>query len=153
LLINGDGPVNVVNQLKRLAQPIPHIHFTGFILGDKKANLLASCDLFCSPSPYETFGRTIVEAMASGVPVLTVDSGAVSEYVRDGVNGYLVLPNDVESLANGLQRAFSSNHTKIIQRALQDANQFSVEQGCQKLHFYYQNLLGMEQKSPSFINL
>jgi glycosyltransferase involved in cell wall biosynthesis len=66
LLIVGDGPDEVVNFLKRLAQPIPHIHFTGFMQGEEKANLLASCDVFCSPSPYETLGRTVVEAMASG---------------------------------------------------------------------------------------
>lgn len=153
LIINGDGPVNVVNQLKHLAEKIPHIHFTGFILGEKKANLLASCDVFCSPSPYETFGRTIVEAMASGVTVVTVDSGAVSEYTLDGVNGYLVPPNDVEALANGIYKALSSNNAKIIQQALRDANQFSVEQGCEKLHLSYQKLLGMRQKSQSLVSL
>ncbi len=138
LIIAGDGPVDVVNQLKCLAEEVPNIHFTGFILGEMKSNLLASCDIFCSPSPYETFGRTLVEAMSSGLPVVTVDSGAVSEYIIDGVNGYLVPPNDVEGLANAIKKVLSSNKTKIIQRALQDINQFSVEQGCQKLSNYYQ---------------
>lgn len=151
LIINGDGPVNVVNQLKCLAENIPHIHFTGFVLGEKKANLLASCDVFCSPSPYETFGRTIVEAMASGVTVVTVDSGAVSEYTRDGVNSYLVPPNDVEGLANGLHKALSNNNTKMIQQALRDANQFSVEQGCEKLHLFYQNFLGIRRNPQNLI--
>lgn len=141
LIIAGDGPVNVVNQLKRLAEQVPNIHFTGFILGETKANLLASCDVFCSPSPYETFGRTVVEAMASGIPVVTVDSGAVSEYILDGVNGYLVPPNDVEGLADGIYKVLSSDNTEIIQRALQDANHFSLEQGCQNLSNYYQHLL------------
>jgi glycosyltransferase involved in cell wall biosynthesis len=141
LVIAGDGPVNVVNQLKRLAEQVSNIHFTGFILGEMKANVLASCDVFCSPSPYETFGRTVVEAMASGIPVVTVDSGAVSEYIIDGVNGYLVPPNDVEELANGIHKVLSINNTEIIQRALQDANQFTVEQGCQNLSDYYQHLL------------
>jgi len=141
LIIAGDGPVDVVNKLKHLAEQVPNIHFTGFILGEAKANLLASCDVFCSPSPYETFGRTVVEAMASGIPVVSVDSGAVSEYVLDGVNGYLVPPNDVEGLANGIRKVLSSNNPEIIQRALQDANQFSLEQGCQNLNNYYQHLL------------
>lgn len=141
LIIAGDGPDEVVNQLKRLAAQVPNIHFTGFILGETKANVLASCDVFCSPSPYETFGRTVVEAMASGIPVVTVDSGAVSEYIFDGVNGYLVPPNDVEGLAHGIQKVLTSNNTEIIQCALQAANQFSVEQGCQNLHNYYQQLL------------
>ncbi|MBW4504704.1 MAG: glycosyltransferase [Scytonema hyalinum WJT4-NPBG1] len=141
LIIAGDGPDDAVKQLKRLAEQIPHIHFTGFVLGETKANLIASCDVFCSPSPYETFGRTTVEAMASGIPVVTVNSGAVSEYVIDGVNGYLVPPNDVEGLANSIHKVLSSDNTEIIQHALQDAQQFSLEQGCHNLSNYYQQIL------------
>lgn len=141
LLIIGDGPADVVNSLKHRAEPIPDIHFTGFMLGEAKANVLASCDLFCSPSPYETFGLTVVEAMASGVPVVTVDSGAVSEYILDGVNGYLVSPDDVEGLANCLEKVLSSDNTNLIQCALQEANQYSEEKGCQNLHNYYQQVL------------
>jgi len=140
LFIVGDGPDEVVNFLKRLAQPIPDIHFTGFMQGEEKANLLASCDVFCSPSPYETLGRTVVEAMASGIPVVTVDSGAVSDYIIDGVNGYLVPPNDVEKLANTLQKVLQSDNQEMIQCALQGAKQFSIEQTCQNLHEYYQIL-------------
>lgn len=153
LIINGDGPSEVVNPLKHLAKRVPHIHFTGFILGEMKANLLASCDVFCSPSPYETFGRTIVEAMASGLPVITVDSGAVSEYMIDGINGYLVPPNDVEELANCIHKVAFTDNTKMIQRALQDSQQFSVEQGCQNLHNYYQTLLGIHQEAKSLSRL
>lgn len=82
LLIVGDGPVAVVKQLKRLAEQFTHIHFTGFLLGETKANVLASCDVFCSPSPYETFGRTVVEAM-QGYFILKIDfsvSKALEQY-------------------------------------------------------------------------
>jgi glycosyltransferase involved in cell wall biosynthesis len=153
LVIVGDGPADVVNKLKRLAEPVPDIHFTGFLLGETKANVLASCDVFCSPSPYETFGLTGVEAMASGIPVITVNSGGVSEYILDGVNGYLVPPNDVEGLVNCLEKVLSSNNTELIQRALRDANQFSVEQGCQNLNDYYQHLLGMSKDYKDLTSL
>jgi phosphatidylinositol alpha 1,6-mannosyltransferase len=144
LIIAGDGPDNVVKQLQHLAKQVPNIHFTGFLLGETKANVLASCDVFCSPSPYETFGRTVVEAMASGIPIISVDSGAVSEYIFHGLNGYLVPANDVEELATGIHKVLSShNTTEITHRALQDATQFSLEQGCKKLHNYYQKLLGV----------
>lgn len=141
LLIAGDGPEDAVNRLKRLAKPIPNIHFIGFIHGETKANVLASCDVYCSPAPYETFGRTLVEAMASGIPAVTVDSGGVSDYLIDGVNGYLVPPNKVEGLTNAIAKVLASNNTEMIQRALQDAKQFSLEQGCWNLNNYYQHLL------------
>ncbi len=147
LIVAGDGPVEVVARLKRLAEKVPHIHFTGFILGEMKANLLASCDVFCSPSPYETFGRTVVEAMASGIPVLTVESGAVSEYILDGINGYLVPPNDVERLANCIEKVLSINNTDLIGQALEDSKQFSLEQGCQNLNRFYQQLMGVSEEN------
>lgn len=153
LIIAGDGPDAVVDSLKRMAEPIPNIYFTGFLLGDMKANVLASCDLFCSPSPYETFGRTVVEAMASGLPVVTVNSGAVSEYILDQVNGYLVPPNDAEELANGIYRVLGSNSTSVVQRALEDAKQFSLEQGCKNLSNYYQQLLDIKQDDKNLTSL
>lgn len=145
LLIVGDGPADVVSSLKKLAAPIPDIHFTGFLMGETKANVLSSCDLFCSPSPYETFGLTVVEAMASGVPVVTVNSGAVAEYLVDGKNAYLVPPNNVTELADRMMLALQNDNTALIQQALQDANHYSVEQGCQNLQDYYQQLLQIEK--------
>jgi phosphatidylinositol alpha 1,6-mannosyltransferase len=153
LLIVGDGPTDVVKQLNRLAEQVPGIHFTGFLLGETKANVLASCDVFCSPSPYETFGLTGVEAMASGVPVVTVNSGGVSEYLVDGINGYLVAPNDVEQLANCLEKVLSHDNTQLVQRALRDANKFSVEQGCQNLNDYYQHLLAGSKENKDLASL
>lgn len=144
LIIAGDGPVEVVQQLQHLAEPISNIHFIGFIKGENKANLFASCDVFCSPSPYETFGLTVLEAMASGIPVVSVNSGGVSDYLIDGVNGYLVVPDDIEQLTNAIKKAFSKNNTKMIERALQDIKQFSVEQGFQNLNNYYQQLLEVQ---------
>jgi glycosyltransferase involved in cell wall biosynthesis len=141
LIIAGDGPTDAINQLKRLAEPIPNIHFIGFVHGETKANLLASCDVFCSPAPYETFGLTIIEAMASGTPVVTVNSGGVSDYTRNGVNAYLVPPNDVQKLTNALEKVLLNNNAEIIQHALQDAKQFSIDQGCTNLNNYYQKLL------------
>jgi phosphatidylinositol alpha 1,6-mannosyltransferase len=153
LIIAGDGPDAVVDSLKRLAEPIPNIHFTGFLLGEMKANVLASCDVFCSPSPYETFGRTVVEAMASGIPVVTVNSGAVSEYVLDQVNGYLVPADSAEALANGIHRALLSDHTSVVRQALEDAKQFSLDQGCENLSNYYQQLLGVKQDDRNLTSL
>lgn len=141
LIIAGDGPSGVVNELKSLAKSIPNIHFTGFIHGEAKANLLASCDVFCNPSPYETFGRTVVEAMASGIPVVTVNSGAVSEYMIDGLNGYLVQPDNVEEFANTIEKVLSKENSQIVENALQDAQKFSSEQGCENINSYYQKLL------------
>jgi phosphatidylinositol alpha 1,6-mannosyltransferase len=146
LILAGDAPADAVNFLKKRAAQLPHIHFTGFLTGETKSKLYASCDVFCSPSPYETFGLTIIEAMASGIPVITVNTGAVSETVRAGVNGYLVQPDDVGAIARCLQSTLSSNTQNITQNAVEFAQRFSLDQGCQKLETYYRQLI--EQSHP-----
>lgn len=152
LLIVGDGPDNATSILKRLAQPISNIYFTGFVYGEMKANLLASCDVYCSPAPYETFGRTLIEAMASGVPVITVNSGGVSDYIKDGVNGYLVTPNNVDKLTDALENALLHSDVKITQQALQDAKQFSLEQAGQNLIKCYGRFLDITSKNANSKN-
>ena len=146
LVIVGDGPDNVVNSLKHQTRKVPDVCFTGFLMGNIKADVLASFDLFCSPSPYETFGLTVVEAMASGVPVVTVKSGAVAEYLKDTVNAYLVEQDDTAALASKIETAIQADNTALIQRALKDARYYSVEQGCQNLFDYYQQLLPFTTK-------
>ncbi len=106
---------------------------------------MASCDVYCSPAPYETFGRTIIEAMASGIPIVTVDSGAVSAHIVSGINGYLVSPNDSLALSSTLKMVLSNENRSIIEHGLKDADNFSIKRRCEHLYHYYQQLL----KQPS----
>jgi len=141
LLIAGDGPIEVVKQLQTLASMSSDIHFTGFLHGIRKAQVLASCDVFCSASPFETFGRTLVEAMASGVPVVTVESGAVAEYICNGVNGYLVKPDDLDSLMNAMRYTMLMPTINLANQACLDSQAFSLEAGCSELLKLYDSLL------------
>ncbi len=152
LIVAGDAPQEVVNGLKRRAINTPHVHFIGFTVGELKAKLYASCDVFCSPSPYETFGLTIVEAMASGIPVITVNAGAVAETVQDCVNGYLVPPNRVDAIASTLQTVLSRDNSSVIESALNDAQRFSLSQGCQHLETYYRHLIEQSKHVPQVFN-
>jgi alpha-1,6-mannosyltransferase len=62
------------------------------------ADLLAAVDLYVAPGPYETFGLSAIEAMASGVPVLSVDRGGVAERVQESGAGETWPFDDVEGL-------------------------------------------------------
>lgn len=145
LIIAGDGPSEIVQFLKASTASLNNVHYTGFIQGKEKAMLMASCDVYCSPAPYETFGRTIIEAMASGIPIVTVDSGAVSAHIVSGINGYLVSPNDSVALSSTLKKVLSADNRSIIEHGLNDADNFSIKTRCEHLHHYYQRLL----KEPS----
>ena len=67
---------------------------------EQLADLLAAADLYVAPGPAETFGLAALEALASGTPVLSVDSGGVPELVRRSGAGALYAVGDEGSLAD-----------------------------------------------------
>jgi len=80
LWIVGDGPVR--RKLERLSAGDPKISFLGFRpYGEELAKIYASADLLANPSPNETFSLTILEAFASGLPVVSVRQGGPSNLV------------------------------------------------------------------------
>jgi alpha-1,6-mannosyltransferase len=63
------------------------------------ADLLAACDVYVAPGPAETFGLSALEAMASGTPVLSVDTGGVADRVRSSGAGVLYAAGDAIACA------------------------------------------------------
>jgi glycosyltransferase involved in cell wall biosynthesis len=76
--------------------------FLGWVDGDALARVYASADLFVFPSSTDTFGQVILEAQASGLPVLAVDVGGPAELIEAGRSGCLV-PPEPEALAGALR--------------------------------------------------
>lgn len=95
LIIAGNGPL--IQNLKELE--IPGIIFTGELDQEKLAPLYASCDIFVFPSTTETYGNVILEAMASGLPVVAPYCGGIKENLENGVNGLSHNPHDSNDLA------------------------------------------------------
>ncbi len=81
--IVGDGP-----SLKELKEKAPsNVSFTGFLTGKELAKAYASSDVFLFTSPTETLGFVVLEAMASGLALVSCNSGGVSDNLIDGYNG------------------------------------------------------------------
>jgi glycosyltransferase involved in cell wall biosynthesis len=70
----------------------------GFVTGRPLAQLYASCDLFLFPSRTETFGNVVLEAMASGLPVVAYQAGGVGDILRESGAGLACAPGDKEGL-------------------------------------------------------
>ena len=81
--------------------------FHGVLEGDELARAYASLDLFVFPSPSETFGLAVLEAMASGVAVLAMAQGGPGFVIEHGVSGWLA-GNEEEFVAAGLTLARDS---------------------------------------------
>ena len=60
---------------RRLPKQLPEAFFTGYLTGKELATAYASADIFVFPSTTDTFGNVIIEAQASGLPVIVSDSG------------------------------------------------------------------------------
>ncbi len=80
LIIIGDGPYRTQMQ-QRLGDQ--GAHFLGFKHGEELAALYASCDFFVFPSTTDTLGQVVMEAQASGLPVIVTDQGGPKEIVHD----------------------------------------------------------------------
>jgi glycosyltransferase involved in cell wall biosynthesis len=98
----GDGPLR-----QELQARLPQDHFPGFVHGDALSRLYASADLFAFPSPNETFGNVVLEAMASGLPVLAVNAGGPADLVQHGRSGWLSAPGDAAAFSRALLRLAS----------------------------------------------
>ena len=70
------------------------VYFAGEMTGDELSQAYASSDVFVMPSDSETLGFVVLEAMASGVPVVGVAAGGVKTLIQSGENGYLVSNED-----------------------------------------------------------
>ena len=80
------------------------------------ARLLASCDALIHAGRHETFGMILVEAMACGIPVVAVRSGAVTEIVDDEI-GRVATPDDAHALAAVVRDLFEGDHAAMGRRA------------------------------------
>ncbi len=86
LVIVGDGPAYAEMQQELAGLPVT---FTGYLRGEALATAYASADIFAFPSRTETFGQVVLEAMASGLPVVGLLSEGVCDLVIDGRTGLL----------------------------------------------------------------
>ena len=85
LVLAGGGP----EQPRLAARLGARATFLGWLEGDALAAAYASADAFCFPSETDTFGQVVLEAQASGLPVVAVDAGGPRELIDDGVDGLL----------------------------------------------------------------
>jgi phosphatidylinositol alpha 1,6-mannosyltransferase len=98
LVIVGDGPDRAA-----LETLLPGAYFTGFLDGAALAEAIASFDVFVHPGEHETFGQTLQEAHASGVPVVATGRGGPLDLVRNSRDGWLYPPGDLDELRHRVQ--------------------------------------------------
>lgn len=105
-IICGQGVLE--NQLKALAAK-NNLQNQVFFPGYRQdiPEIMSACDIFAHPSVREGLGLASLEAMASGLPLITSNVQGVPDYVENGVTGYMCAPKDIESFTRNLNTLVS----------------------------------------------
>jgi glycosyltransferase involved in cell wall biosynthesis len=121
LALVGRGPLE--DEIRR--REIPGVHVTGLLQDQALSAAYASADIFAFPSATETFGNSLLEAMASGLPSLVAASGGVLEFAEHGKNAWLVEPDSAPAIADALRRllADAALRRRLADGALATARQ------------------------------
>ena len=98
LFVVGHGPYS-----QAFSESLPEAFFTGYLTGKELATAYASADIFVFPSTTDTFGNVIIEAQASGVPVIVSDSGGPKELVEHNENGLITKSHDVDDFTRAIR--------------------------------------------------
>ena len=99
LIVVGDGPFR-----PEMEQALMYTNtlFTGYLEGDDLVKAYASGDLFIFPSSTDTFGNVVLEAQASGLPVIVTDCGGPQENLINGETGRIVPAHDDQALVDAV---------------------------------------------------
>jgi glycosyltransferase involved in cell wall biosynthesis/predicted metal-dependent phosphoesterase TrpH len=138
LVLAGGGP-----EQERLRERVgEHATFLGWLEGAELASTYASADIFLFPSATDTFGQVILEAQASGLPVVAVAAGGPLALVEDRVTG-LLCDADAEQLAEALVELAGSPllRARLAQAALSAVRERTWERTMERLAAGYARAL------------
>jgi glycosyltransferase involved in cell wall biosynthesis len=112
--------------------------------------LYASCDAFVFSSLTETLGLVVLEAMASGLPVIATPAGGVADHLYDDVNGIAYPPNDVDALARAMV-ALALDRARLRRLATgarATAERLGWETELDRLDAIYRDVCGIATAAP-----
>jgi glycosyltransferase involved in cell wall biosynthesis len=147
LIIAGSGPQE--DALRRTAPD--GVTFLGNLDRERALpRLFASCDAFVFSSLTETLGLVILEAMASGLPVIAVPEGGVSDHLRHGINGLGCPAGDVTAMAEMMVRVARDQtlQRRLAQGARATAVSLDWSAELDRLDWQYRDVLGQVRTEP-----
>lgn len=136
LYIAGDGPMkNELEQVSVTAGVSDRVFFLGQISQDNLIKKIQKSDIFVLNTHFESFSFQIVEAMASGTPVVATNIGNISEIIKNNVDGILVSPDDISAITLACTRLSSDITFRqfIVTSARKKSEQFSVKKTVDRL--------------------
>lgn len=120
----------------------------GWVDNEKKIDLLQNADCYIQPSYFESFGLSILEAMAHGLPVITSPTGGIPDLVDDGITGLYVAPGDTDGIFSSIKTLMNAPETrrKMGENAIKKASNFYIGKAEKKLISIYHAVLTDKKK-------
>ena len=103
ILIGGNGEVDRLMNFIKKNDITSCVEYVGWVVGEKKTELLKNCDVVVLPSYNEGLPIVLLEAMAYAKPSITTNVGGIPEIVENGVNGVVINPGDKEAIYNAMK--------------------------------------------------
>ena len=125
------------------------VTFVGKVPNEKVPEYMAASDIFVLPSLSEGFPVVILEAMASGLPIVATKVGGLPEIVKDGENGFLVKPRGPEELADKVLALLENEELRrgMIRNNRNKVQQYSWENTVGQLEAIYSHVVKGTDKS------
>lgn len=142
LMIVGEGPAK--RDLEKLAHSLHldgRVIFTGFVSDGRLPEFYCSADAFVSASKFETQGISILEALACGCPVASINFRAVTDFVIDDFNGFL-FDDNLLSIAETMEKAIGAGQS-VRQNARRTAERYSKENSARALSDLYTRIMDL----------
>ncbi len=117
-----------------------HVSFEGKVSMEILPRYFATCTIFCSPAyTGESFGIILLEAQASGAPVVASNIAGYRTVIRDGYNGILVPPKDPDALAEAIMRIHNNASLKesLRRSGLESVQRYSWKNVAESIEHFY----------------
>ncbi|OGI16475.1 MAG: hypothetical protein A3J63_01335 [Candidatus Moranbacteria bacterium RIFCSPHIGHO2_02_FULL_40_12b] len=137
----GDEKVNLENLVKEL-QLEKFVTFLGLVDHKKLPELYRQADIFVLPSLNEGMSNTILEAIASGLPIIATDTGGTKELVREGENGYIVQMKNSDDIAEKIKLLINGKNLRenMSQKSREIAEQMSWKKSAKQYFDFYKSI-------------
>ncbi len=150
LIIAGDGPLRE-ELMQQAEEQKEKIQFIGAKTHDELRVIYASADVLVAPSVLasdggkEGFGLVMIEAMASGIPIVASNSGGIAQLIQDGYNGLLCEEKNTVQLADNIQKVLENE--QIRNQLLQGAKETAARYDYHNIATKYKQILKRAEKS------
>lgn len=138
LIIGGDGPER--ERLEVLSKELginDKVEFKGALSRNEVVKEMTECDVFILPSRYETFGVVLIEALASGKPIISTKNGGAEDIITES-NGLIVEVDDIDQLGKAMENV-QNNYNQYDKKEIREMciNKYSKEVVVKKIENIY----------------